>query len=324
MTLGGAWWAVLASAASSWIWGFIRVVGLYIRFKEIVIFLCATSGCEFTSLVSQSNVLLGYCILLGFDHLCWFICCYVLNFFCIFWFDLFRNDIRPPAWLQLLRNKSWLTCVRFGLLLGVCVCELERAMGLLVHLCFCVLRSLKTDDDTTMVRVYESDNEWTIQLTKWLNYLKGVRDWDFDSLDQQYIIQFIILIKKETSIILKEELKNKRPILCLTRQKPTNSKLQHTFKSSTLKHGTKFKPRLVRLPVICILIWPLVLSYFSDYLFKMLIIGNSGVGKSCLLLRYAENSFNENFFNTIGVDFKLKTVKHDNDVIKLQIWDTAG
>ena len=63
---------------------------------------------------------------------------------------------------------------------------------------------------------------------------------------------------------------------------------------------------------------------YSDYLFKMLIIGNSGVGKSCLLLRYAENSFNENFFNTIGVDFKLKTVKHENDVIKLQIWDTAG
>lgn len=62
----------------------------------------------------------------------------------------------------------------------------------------------------------------------------------------------------------------------------------------------------------------------SDYLFKMLIIGNSGVGKSCLLLRYAENSFNENFFNTIGVDFKLKNVKHENDVIKLQIWDTAG
>lgn len=56
----------------------------------------------------------------------------------------------------------------------------------------------------------------------------------------------------------------------------------------------------------------------------MLLIGNSGVGKSCLLLRYAENSFNENFFNTIGVDFKLKTVKHDGQLIKLQIWDTAG
>jgi GTPase SAR1 family protein len=49
-------------------------------------------------------------------------------------------------------------------------------------------------------------------------------------------------------------------------------------------------------------IW-LIYYFFSDYLFKMLLIGNSGVGKSCLLLRYAENSFNENFFNTIGVDF---------------------
>jgi GTPase SAR1 family protein len=49
-------------------------------------------------------------------------------------------------------------------------------------------------------------------------------------------------------------------------------------------------------------IW-LIYNFFSDYLFKMLLIGNSGVGKSCLLLRYAENSFNENFFNTIGVDF---------------------
>ena len=58
-------------------------------------------------------------------------------------------------------------------------------------------------------------------------------------------------------------------------------------------------------------------SCFSDYLFKMLLIGNSGVGKSCLLLRYAENSFNENFFNTIGVDFKLKTVKHEGNIVKL-------
>ena len=59
------------------------------------------------------------------------------------------------------------------------------------------------------------------------------------------------------------------------------------------------------------------LFVYSDYLFKMLLIGNSGVGKSCLLLRYAENSFNENFFNTIGVDFKLKTVKHEGNIVKL-------
>jgi Ras-related protein Rab-1A len=56
----------------------------------------------------------------------------------------------------------------------------------------------------------------------------------------------------------------------------------------------------------------------------MLLIGNSAVGKSCLLVRYAEDSFNENFFNTIGVDFKIKNIQLDNQAIKLQIWDTAG
>ena len=61
-----------------------------------------------------------------------------------------------------------------------------------------------------------------------------------------------------------------------------------------------------------------------DYLFKLLVIGNSGVGKSCLLMRYAENSFSENFFNTIGVDFKIKNIVLDNKTVKLQIWDTAG
>ena len=49
-----------------------------------------------------------------------------------------------------------------------------------------------------------------------------------------------------------------------------------------------------------------------DYLFKLLLIGNSGVGKSCLLLRYAENQFTENFFNTIGVDFKIKNIDLDD------------
>nr|ABR27273.1 Rab A61 [Nyctotherus ovalis] len=61
-----------------------------------------------------------------------------------------------------------------------------------------------------------------------------------------------------------------------------------------------------------------------NLLFKLLLIGNSGVGKSCLLMRYAENTFTENFFNTIGVDFKIKTTTLDSKIIKLQIWDTAG
>jgi len=61
-----------------------------------------------------------------------------------------------------------------------------------------------------------------------------------------------------------------------------------------------------------------------DYLFKLLLIGNSGVGKSCMLMRYAENTFSTNFFNTIGVDFKIRSVNIEGKNVKLQIWDTAG
>ena len=62
---------------------------------------------------------------------------------------------------------------------------------------------------------------------------------------------------------------------------------------------------------------------------KVLMLGSSGVGKSCLLLRYVENSFYENYFSTIGVDFvsptqKFKTIKVDEKIAKMQIWDTAG
>ena len=61
-----------------------------------------------------------------------------------------------------------------------------------------------------------------------------------------------------------------------------------------------------------------------DYLFKLLIIGDSGVGKSCLLLRFSDDIFTDSFISTIGVDFKIKTVEIDGVKIKLQIWDTAG
>jgi Ras-related protein Rab-1A len=61
-----------------------------------------------------------------------------------------------------------------------------------------------------------------------------------------------------------------------------------------------------------------------DYLFKILVIGESGVGKSALLLRFAENTFSETFMSTVGVDFKIKKVNVRDKVLKLQIWDTAG
>jgi Ras-related protein Rab-8A len=61
-----------------------------------------------------------------------------------------------------------------------------------------------------------------------------------------------------------------------------------------------------------------------DMQIKMLMIGDSGVGKTCLLLRYANDSFSPSFITTIGIDFKIKNIQVDGKKIKLQIWDTAG
>jgi len=61
-----------------------------------------------------------------------------------------------------------------------------------------------------------------------------------------------------------------------------------------------------------------------DMQIKLLMIGDSGVGKTCLLLRYANDSFSPTFITTIGIDFKIKNIEIDNKRIKLQIWDTAG
>lgn len=61
-----------------------------------------------------------------------------------------------------------------------------------------------------------------------------------------------------------------------------------------------------------------------DYIFKILIIGDSSVGKSNLLLRFSDNIFHDTFLPTIGVDFKIRNVTVGDKSIKLNIWDTAG
>ncbi|XP_044065196.1 ras-related protein Rab-13 isoform X3 [Siniperca chuatsi] len=61
-----------------------------------------------------------------------------------------------------------------------------------------------------------------------------------------------------------------------------------------------------------------------DFLFKLLLIGDSGVGKTCLIIRLAEDNFNSTYISTIGIDFKVKTIEVDGKKVKLQVWDTAG
>jgi Ras-related protein Rab-1A len=61
-----------------------------------------------------------------------------------------------------------------------------------------------------------------------------------------------------------------------------------------------------------------------DYLIKCLIIGDSGIGKSSLMVRFTDDMFIDKYISTIGVDFKIKTMSYQNKNIKFQIWDTAG
>ena len=61
-----------------------------------------------------------------------------------------------------------------------------------------------------------------------------------------------------------------------------------------------------------------------DFIFKVLLLGNSDVGKSSLLLRFVDSVWNESFVPTIGVDFKVKTIEIGDKKVKMQIWDTAG
>lgn len=61
-----------------------------------------------------------------------------------------------------------------------------------------------------------------------------------------------------------------------------------------------------------------------DYQIKLLLIGDTGVGKTCLLLRYVDDRFSSTFITTIGIDFKFKNLMVEGKRVKLQLWDTAG
>ena len=61
-----------------------------------------------------------------------------------------------------------------------------------------------------------------------------------------------------------------------------------------------------------------------DMMVKVIIIGDSAVGKTNILLRYSDDKYKPTHSATLGVDFKIKTIKIDDKKIKMQIWDTAG
>jgi len=68
----------------------------------------------------------------------------------------------------------------------------------------------------------------------------------------------------------------------------------------------------------------LAMANTPNVVFKLLLIGDSGVGKSSLLHRFADDIYTDSYISTIGVDFKIKTMNVGDKMVKLQIWDTAG
>ncbi|KAM8917398.1 ras-related protein Rab-15-like isoform 2-T2 [Spinachia spinachia] len=61
-----------------------------------------------------------------------------------------------------------------------------------------------------------------------------------------------------------------------------------------------------------------------DVLFRLLVLGDSGVGKTCMLRGFTEGHFDSSHISTIGVDFKMRTLELDGTRVRVQIWDTAG
>ena len=66
------------------------------------------------------------------------------------------------------------------------------------------------------------------------------------------------------------------------------------------------------------------MSLRSDKAMKCLIVGDPGVGKTCILFRFANDSFNPSYVPTIGIDYRVKSFDIQNHKVKLQIWDISG
>ena len=62
----------------------------------------------------------------------------------------------------------------------------------------------------------------------------------------------------------------------------------------------------------------------NDHLYKLLLVGPESSGKSCILLKYADDTYSDTYIATIGVDFKIRTIDYENKTFMIQLWDTAG
>lgn len=63
---------------------------------------------------------------------------------------------------------------------------------------------------------------------------------------------------------------------------------------------------------------------YKEHLYKILVIGDLGVGKTSIIKRYVHQNFSPNYRATIGVDFALKVLNWDQETVRLQLWDIAG
>lgn len=65
-------------------------------------------------------------------------------------------------------------------------------------------------------------------------------------------------------------------------------------------------------------------NHHKEHLYKILVIGDLGVGKTSIIKRYVHHNFSPNYRATIGVDFALKVLTWDQETVRLQLWDIAG